>query len=304
MLRPRLNFAIGTMFLVATGMLPQGTLPQSVADELLAADRAFSAASAKTDLISGITPMFTDDVVMGPIPGNKFANGIAEVRAALNANPDNAGSRLEWTPIRAGVSADGRHGFTFGYMTLSKADKSVVPVKYLAYWIRTPEGWRVAVYKRGRRAEGQVSLALLPAALPPRMVPPSNDASALEQFRESLDQAERAFSDEAQKIGLGAAFAKYGTADAVNMGGPNAPEFVIGSEAIGRAVSAGDSPGASPVSWAPERVIVAGSGDLGVTIGMIRPNAKAADGSTPAGFPFFTIWRRATTKDPWRYVAE
>ena len=79
---------------------------------------------------------------------------------------------------------------------------------------------------------------------------------------------------------------------------------MIGSEAIGRTVSAGDAPGGSPVSWAPDRVIVASSGDLGVTIGMIRPNAQPADGSTPAGFAFFTIWRRATPKDPWRYVAE
>jgi hypothetical protein len=284
--------------------LAQAGNPQIAVDELLAADRAFSAASATTDLISGLTPMFTDDVVMRPIPGNKFAHGIAEVRAALNANPDNAGSRLEWTPIRGGVSADGLHGFTFGYMTLHKPDKSVVSVKYLSYWIRGPDGWRVAVYKRGRRPEGQVSTALMPAALPPRMVAPSNDAAALERFRGSLDQAERAFSDEAQKIGLGAAFVKYGTTDAVNMGGPNAPGFVIGSEAIGRAVSVGGPPGASPVSWAPDRVIVAGSGDLGVTIGVIRPNAPAADGSAPAGFPFFTIWRRATTKDPWRYIAE
>ncbi len=147
-------------------------------------------------------------------------------------------------------------------------------------------------------------MALMPAALPPRMVAPSADAATVERFRESLDQAERAFSDEAQKIGLEAAFVKYGTADAVNMGGPNEPGFVIGSEAIGRAVSAGGPPGASPVSWAPDRVIVAGSGDLGVTIGMMRPNAKTADGVAPAGFPFFTIWRRASPKDPWRYVAE
>ena len=182
MRKPRLDFAAGTIMLFAAGLLPQGGNPQAVVDELLAADRAFSAASAKTDLISGIMPMFTADVVMGPIPGNKFAHGIAEVRAALTANPDNPTSRIEWTPIRGGVSADGRHGFTFGYMTLYKADKSVVPVKYLSYWIKTTEGWRVAVYKRGRRPEGEVSMALRPAALPPRLAAPSNDAATLEMF--------------------------------------------------------------------------------------------------------------------------
>ncbi|HSE51987.1 MAG TPA: DUF4440 domain-containing protein [Gemmatimonadales bacterium] len=301
---PGFGYPLGTVFLVAAGLgASQSGTPQQAVDELLAADRAFSAASAATDVASGISAMFAADVVL-PLPGGKFATGIPAAREALAANAENAGARVEWTPIRGGISADGRHGFTFGYMKLHKADQTIAPAKYLSYWIRTPEGWRVAVYKRTRRPDSVVSTALLPAALPPRMVKPSDDEHAVEAYRKSLDRAERDFSDEAQKLGLGPAFAKYGTADAVNMGGPAAAGFVIGSDAIGRAVSAGDAPGGSPVSWAPDRVIVASSGDLGVTIGMIRPNAKPADGSTPAGFSFFTIWRRATPKDPWRYVAE
>ena len=49
----------------------------------------------------------------------------------------------------------------------------------------------------------------------------------------------------------------------------------------------------SPVSWAPDRVVVAASGDLGVTIGMIRPNEPPPAGAAP-GFAFFTIWYRAS----------
>jgi hypothetical protein len=56
------------------------------------------------------------------------------------------------------------------------------------------------------------------------------------------------------------------------------------------------------VSWAPERVIAASSGDLGVTIGWIVPNAPSPD--RPAKNPFFTIWRKANASAPWRYVAE
>ena len=298
------RYPLGTVFLVAAGLgASQSGTPQQAVDELLSADRAFATASAATDVVSGISAMFTADVVL-PLPGGRFANGITAAREALSANPENAGARVDWTPIRGGISADGLHGFTFGYMKLQKADRSIAPAKYLSYWIKTPEGWRVAVYKRSRRPDSLVSTALLPAALPPRMVKPAGDDATLEVYRRSIDRAERDFSDEAQKIGLGPAFAKYGSADAVNMGGPAAAGFVIGSEAIGRAVSAGDPPGGSPVSWAPDRVIVASSGDLGVTIGMIWPNAKPADGSKPAGFSFFTIWRRATPKDPWRYVAE
>jgi hypothetical protein len=58
------------------------------------------------------------------------------------------------------------------------------------------------------------------------------------------------------------------------------------------------------VVWSADRAIVATSGDLGVTLGTIRQKAPGADGKTPPGAPFFTIWRRADAKSPWRYIAE
>ena len=91
---------------------------------------------------------------------------------------------------------------------------------------------------------------------------------------------------------------KYGSADAMNMGGPGSPSFVFGSAEIGKLVSGGKLDEPSPVNWAPDRVIVASSGDLGVTIGTIHRNDKSAS------FPFFTVWRRASPTDPWRYIAE
>ena len=56
-------------------------------------------------------------------------------------------------------------------------------------------------------------------------------------------------------------------------------------------------------SIAPDRVIVATSGDLGVTIGLIRPSQAPPEGAPP-GFTFFTIWYRASPADSWRYIAE
>jgi hypothetical protein len=161
----------------------------------------------------------------------------------------------------------------------------------------------VAVYKRARSGEGAPSREMMPAALPARMVGPSRDAAAIAKYKASLDQAERAFSDEAQKIGLGPAFARHGSADAVNVGPPTGAEFVRGAEAIGRTIGGSSPEPTSPVSWAPVDVIVASSGDLGVTFGMIRPNTPPPAGQPPA-FPFITIWRRPTPGDPWRYVAE
>jgi hypothetical protein len=58
------------------------------------------------------------------------------------------------------------------------------------------------------------------------------------------------------------------------------------------------------VAWAPdEGSIVASSGDLGVTFGFIRQNTPPPAGQ-PSAIPFITIWRRASTADPWRYIAE
>src|SRR5688572_22360414 len=94
-----------------------GADPRAMLDGLLAVDQAFAAASARTDLVSGISAMFATDVVM-PLPNGTFAESAEAAAAAMRENPANAGARAEWAPVRGGVSADGRHGFTFGYMTV------------------------------------------------------------------------------------------------------------------------------------------------------------------------------------------
>ena len=96
--------------------------------------------------------MFREDVVM-PAPPN-FAASRAQARAALVANAPNLTSRAAWTPLRAGVSADGTHGFTFGLMTIRLADGTTRPAKYMSYWIKEAGAWRVAVYKRAPATAG------------------------------------------------------------------------------------------------------------------------------------------------------
>ena len=300
----RLSIAAAMLLIAACARSAQigsaAATPQSAVDELLAADRAFSAASARTDAITALAAMFAPDVAM-PVPG-RWVEGAPAVIEALRGNPANAQSRIEWTAVRGGIAADGQQGFTFGYMTMHRPDSTTQALKYLAYWVKGPQGWRVAVYRRRPRPEGTVSLAAMAPSLPERMAPV--DASAAARFAESLAEAERSFSRDAQRIGLGPAFAQYGSGDAMNMDGAADTTFVIGAAAIARVVSAGGPASGSPVSWGPDRVIVASSGDLGVTIGMIYPNAPAADGSRAAGFPFFTVWHRPNPAAPWRYIAE
>ncbi|MEO5509013.1 MAG: hypothetical protein ABIS27_00100 [Longimicrobiales bacterium] len=276
--------------------------PQAAVDELLAADRAFSKASGGTDVVTGISAMFAPDVAT-TVPGGLFSTSAAEAVASLRAYSDRVGERAaEWTPIRGGISADGMHGFTFGFMEVRTTEGKVTPMKYLSYWVKRPEGWRVAVYRRRTRGAGAVSTLLLPPALPARMVSPKNVSADILQ---SIDAAERSFSLESQTIGLNAAFTKFGSDDAINMGGADQPSFTFGAAAIGRAVGQDEPAGTgSTVHWAPDRVLAASSGDLGVTIGAIHPNTPNPDGSQAAGFPFFTVWRRASPGAPWRYIAE
>jgi hypothetical protein len=278
----------------------QRSSPQAAVEELLTADVSFSAASAARDLVNGLGAMFTEDVVV-PLPGRGLVEGKAAVVAALRADSLNATSRAVWSPVRGGISADGRHGFTYGYMTVMRPDGARLPLKYLSYWVKGDAGWRVAAYRRSRRAEGAVSMAMMPPALPDALVAVTTDMRALDSHRTSLAQAESDFSDEAQRIGVGPAFTKYGSADAMNMGGPASAGFLVGNELIGKTIGGEKPSEPATINWSSDRVIVASSGDLGVSIGYIRQNTAGAGAQ---GIPFFTIWRRAGKDAPWRYVAE
>jgi hypothetical protein len=269
-------------------------------NSLFETDKSFAAAAAGKPPIEAIPAMFAEDVNVPA--GAAFVQGRQKVIDAMKATPDNVNGRVEWTPVGGNISADGTHGFTFGYMTTTKADRTTVPMKYLAYWVKGTEGWRVAVYRRRPRPQGDVSTTPMEPSLPPRMVAPSTDAALIRKHGDSLAAAEKAFSDLAQTVGLGAAFVKNGRADAINMGGPKTPAFVVGAAAIGQVVGEGAPTDRSELEWSADRVLVASSGDLGVTIGAIRPH-KAPEGQ-PSAFPFFTIWRRDDPSQPWRYIAE
>lgn len=281
----------------------QPRTPEAAVAELLAADRGASAAAARLGMIDGLTAIMASDVIM-PVQGRGFAEGIPAVRAELARDSLNATSRVEWVPVRGGISSDGMHGFTFGYIGVNRADGTAVPGKYLAYWVRGADGWRIAAYRRVRRGTGTIDVTPFAPALPSTFVAPTRDSAVIAAHRESVMQAERDFAGESQSIGLRAGFAKWGSADAMNMGGPAVAGFVMGNEAIAVAVSQGAPDGPSPVNWGPDRALVASSGDFGITFGFIVPNGEPPAGETRPRYPFFTIWRRTHAGAPWRYVAE
>jgi hypothetical protein len=272
--------------------------PRAVADELLAADRAFAAAAKQKEIIPALTTMFAPDVIatIGP----NIVTGSAKVAEVLKTNPLNATGNIEWTPARVGLSGDGTHGFTAGFMTVTRADGSTQPLKYLAYWEKRREGWRVRVYKRGiakQRAPAMPVTYLLPKEI-------ARASATLERDRESLADAERSFSRDAQTTGLTAAFKKYGDPQAINLGSADVAAFLIGNEQIAEGVGRSSPANSSPLHWGPDQTIIAGSRDFGVTIGYLVQNAPGPDGKPLPRIPFFTIWKRDSPAGKWLYIAE
>lgn len=301
--------ACAVALVLAAGDPPQAQRsPADAARELLDADRAYASASAARPLREAFASIFARDVLVPDVAGSTFVRGRDAAVAFLTRDSVVAASRLSWTPIGGGVSGDGEHGFTYGYTTLTRPDGGTVPGKYVAYWVREGGSWRASVYRRVGRPPGEVSLSPRAPVVPPRAAAASTDPAERrrlhDRFAAQLADAERAFSRDARGgIAIGEAFTSYGDPHAVNVGG--GAEFVHGNAAIGAQVGQGLSPG-TRITWGPDEVRVAASGDLGVSIGIITIESPAAAGeaATPRRIPFFTIWRRDDPSRPWRYIAE
>lgn len=262
-------------------------------EELLDTDRQFSAEGEDDNIADAIGAMMASDAMMA-VPGS-FAKGKQAIIDSLKSNPTNANATAEWAPVRGGISADGQQGFTYGFMTIHIPDQPDRRAKYVSYWVKQPEGWRVRGYKRAGSPPGAVSTAVRPPALPPVMLPQRPSPQLVDKYRDSLAAREKAFSDRAHDVGLRQAFIEFGSADAMNSTTGD-PDFVYSNVAIAATLPP-DVP--SPVIWGPdEGVTVASTGDLGITFGFIRPTGQLTT------IPFFTVWRRARTSDPWLYVAE
>lgn len=268
--------------------------PKIAVNELLAADLTFSVDAAKAaDPVTGISAMLDSDVVMPSPKGH--AIGREAVMALFRENPSYQDGMVSWAPVRGGISADGTQGFTYGFLSVSGGDPARRERKYLAYWIKRPDGWRVVAYRQQVRQPGDVSKEMFPPSLPPFAAEPVADPARIAAHQQSIAAAEKSFSDHAQKVGLKAAFRDYGREDAMNMYG--GAGFAYGLAAVTAGFKEGDP---TTIHWSTERSFAASSGDLGVSIGTIRSN----DPNGGPSFPFFTVWRRDGPDEPWRYVAE
>ncbi|GJG85781.1 hypothetical protein tb265_09620 [Gemmatimonadetes bacterium T265] len=280
-----------TLLLVAGGLgaraphAARGPSPAHAAARasLLAADRAHAARSARS-LTTGFPTALDRDVVL-LYPNAPVVRGRAAAESLLRALPDAPHRALRWAPALAELAADGLRGYTLGYGTALAGD-SATPVRYLAYWRRTPAGaWHVAAWVLARGAAAKAG------ATPPRLaVPcatpaagalrPGTPAAAARELR----AADSAFSARSARDGAGPAFAAALAPDGLVVGG--SPGMTCGPAAAG-ALLRDLGPGA--LVWAPTDADAATSGDLGMTVG----TATVRDGADASYSKYLTVWRRA-----------
>jgi ketosteroid isomerase-like protein len=118
---------------------------------------------------------------------------------------------------------------------------------------------------------------------------------------DAIRLADEAFSTAASASGTGEAFGRYAARDAQVFSAPG--EFITGPEAIRD--SFGPPSGKNSLVWHPVEGEMAGSGDLGFTVG----NAVFTDSTAGSSQPlvqhskYLTVWKRQSD-GTWKYVVD
>lgn len=249
---------------------------------LRAADSAHAAAVQAHGVVHGLPSAFADDVYFLR-EGADVVHGLQAVRADLPGSPL-AGAALAWTTLRADVSADARHGYTYGGGTFTAADGTQRFSRTMAYWRNEGGAWKVAAFVvnlPGRPAQP------LPAGFVAQDPTPIRGAADVEEVM----QADRDFSAQSVAHGPAAAFRDWAAADGILLGGP-----FYGPQALYDVMR----PGGGSLVWGPVAGGIAPSGDLGFTVGVAR---STADDGTRGYSKYLTVWRRQPGGH-WRFVAD
>ena len=262
--------------------------------ELLAADRAHSAATEARGFVEGFTAPLADDARV-LLASTGLLRG-REAATAYIAGSGLARSRMRWETFRAEVSADGRTGYTFGGGVYTRANGTTAYSRNLAFWKRGEDGaWKVAAL-----LVNLTNTATRPAPEGfgtrhdngVRGAHPTDPAvSAAEAM-----QADRDFAALSQATTPGNAFMAFAAADGVVMGGPTYGKEEIGAEF--------DPTSGLRIVWGPIEGGASGSGDLAFTIGLATTLAPQPDGTVATlHSKYLTVWQKQPSGE-WRYLAD
>jgi ketosteroid isomerase-like protein len=214
-------------------------------------------------------------------------------RTLLAASP--ATGTYAWQPLGGGVSYDLRHAYTFGVAARAPGSTAIRLERYVAYWTRERgQPWRIAAYAEVNGSPAVEIILSAEQLSPPTAVPLLRPMA---DYVQSVRAADSLFSDLADRMGTGFAFANTATGDGV-LFGPS--QLVVGPKAIDDYFKA-QPPGTS-LSWRPVYAIVAASGDLAFTVGESIRTGRSASGAAEQRFgKYLTVWQRQRD-GTWKFV--
>lgn len=118
-----------------------------------------------------------------------------------------------------------------------------------------------------------------------------------EKWKQEIVETEKAFSDLAGKEGIPSAFLTFAAEDAVLMRNNT---LVLGKESLKESFEG--SPENVSLSWEPDFVDVAASGDLGYTYGkFIYTSTDSLGNESVQEGVFHTVWKRQSDGS-WKFV--
>jgi ketosteroid isomerase-like protein len=257
-------------------------------ESLRAADRAVSESTQARGIRDGLLPYLADSAHV-LAPGTTLARGREQAAEALVFGPA-AGARLRWEPIRLDVSADGRSGYSYGAGTRTAADGAEVHARYIAYWRRGGDGWKLAAFMFNASPQPVTPppAGFFPAPPATGSVPANVDvAAALEAAR----QADRDFAAFAAARNVGAAFQAYAAPDGAMLAGEYGPQAIGAAFAGGRGT----------LEWGPTGGAASAAGDLAYTVGTA---VRRGEDGIPLGYTkYLSIWRLQPNGE-WKWVVD
>jgi hypothetical protein len=253
--------------------------------------------------VDGVLALLAPDVVYLRA-GAPATYGRDAARALLLATTPTSADlpRVEsWEPLGGGVSNDLRSAYTFGITARAAPPRREIHFeRYVAFWQRVRgQPWRIVAYAEvggqppSTRAE-ELSLSVADTTPPVPDLP-----KPLALARDGLRAADSLFSDLAYRMGVGYAFANTITAEGVVFG---EPQLVIGPKAVGDYYDARRD--GTSLTWRPVYAVVAGSMDLGFTVGEYIATGRGPSGAAVQRFgKYLTVWRRERD-GTWKFVAD
>jgi ketosteroid isomerase-like protein len=268
-------------------------------DSLLELDQSRADSLDAHGAIDGMLSLLGTDVVFLRA-GLPAVYGKAATRAVFASGSDAVAPGTIWQPLGGRVSLDVNSGYTYGIVGRVAVGRSRGPAvrleRYIAFWQRPPaRPWRIIAYAElNAPASADVPIAA-EHAVPPALQLSGKAAEATASIR----AADSLFADLADRMGVAYAFSNTVAETGVVVG---QPRLAVGPDAVRELFDA--RPAGTSLTWRPAYAVVAGSLDLGFTVGETIFTGRGPSGAAVQRFgKYLRVWERQ--KDgTWKFVVD